>query len=43
MNLFRRIGEKMGFVELENMGKAALEQFPLIKHAAKRAYQLASV
>ena len=34
---------KMGFVELENMGKAALEQFPMIKHAAKRVYQLASV
>lgn len=33
----------MGFVELENMGKVALEQFPIIKHAAKRVYQLASV
>ena len=33
----------MGFVELENMGKAALEQFPIVKHAAKRVYQLASV
>lgn len=33
----------MGFVELENMGKAALEQFPMVKHAAKRVYQLASV
>lgn len=33
----------MGFVELENMGKAALEQFPIIKHVAKRVYQLVSV
>ena len=33
----------MGFVELENMGKAALEQFPVIKRSAKRVYQLASV
>ena len=33
----------MGFVEIENMGKKALEQFPAIKHAAKRVYQLASV
>ena len=33
----------MGFVELENMGKQALEQFPIIKRSAKRAYQLASV
>ena len=33
----------MGFVELENMGKQALEQFPIVKHSAKRAYQLASV
>ena len=33
----------MGFVEIENMGKAALEQFPVIKRSAKRAYQLASV
>lgn len=24
----------MGFVELENMGKAALEQFPVIKRSA---------
>ena len=33
----------MGFVEIEQMGKQALEQFPIIKHAAKRVYQLASV
>ena len=33
----------MGFVEIENMGKQALEQFPVIKRSAKRAYQLASV
>jgi glycosyltransferase involved in cell wall biosynthesis len=33
----------MGFVEIENMGKAALEQFPVIKRSAKRVYQLASV
>lgn len=33
----------MGFNELEVAGKKALEQFPAIKHAAKRAYQVASV
>ena len=33
----------MGFVEIENMGKQALEQFPVIKRSAKRVYQLASV
>lgn len=33
----------MGIVELENMGKKALEQFPKVKCSAKRAYQLASV
>lgn len=33
----------MGFVELEQMGKQALEQFPIIKRSAKRVYQLASV
>lgn len=33
----------MGFVELENMGKQILEQFPIVKRSAKRAYQLASV
>ena len=32
----------MGFVELENLGKQMLERFPALKHAAKRAYQLAS-
>ena len=31
----------MGFVEIENMGKQALEQFPVIKRSAKRVYQLA--
>ena len=39
-----RIGEtRMGFVEIEAVGKAALEQFPGIKHAAKRVYQRLSV
>lgn len=33
----------MGFVEIEQAGKKVLEQFPVIKRAAKRAYQLASV
>lgn len=33
----------MGVVEIENMGKRALEQFPIIKRSAKRVYQLASV
>lgn len=33
----------MGFVELENMGKQALEQLPLVKRSAKRAYQFANV
>lgn len=33
----------MGFVEIENMGKQALEQFPVIKRSAKRVYQLVSV
>ena len=33
----------MGFVELEQMGKQALEQFPVIKRSAKRVYQIASV
>lgn len=32
----------MGFVEIENAGKKALEQFPVIKRTAKRAYQLLS-
>ena len=33
----------MGFVEIEAAGKAALEPFPGIKHAAKRVYQRISV
>lgn len=33
----------MGFVEIENMGKAALEQYPVIKRSAKRLYQMVSV
>lgn len=33
----------MGFVELEQAGKKALEQFPVIKRTAKRVYQVASV
>ena len=33
----------MGFTELEAAGKRALEQFPAVKHAAKRVYQVASV
>ena len=33
----------MGFVEMEAAGKKALEQFPGLKHAAKRAYQVVSV
>lgn len=33
----------MGFVEIENAGKKALEQFPVLKRSAKRLYQVASV
>lgn len=33
----------MGFVEIEQAGKKALEQFPIIKRIAKRVYQLTSV
>lgn len=33
----------MGFVEIEQAGKKALEQFPVIKRSAKRVYQLVSV
>lgn len=33
----------MGFVELEKLGKIALEQFPTIKRSAKRIYQLVNV
>lgn len=33
----------MGFVEIEQAGKKALEQFPVVKRSAKRMYQLASV
>lgn len=33
----------MGFVELEQAGKRMFEQFPVIKRAAKRVYQFASV
>ncbi|WP_415980146.1 glycosyltransferase [Faecalicoccus pleomorphus] len=33
----------MDFVELEQLGKQALEQFPVIKRLAKRVYQIASV
>lgn len=33
----------MGFTELENKGKKALERYPGIKKAAKRVYQLLSV
>lgn len=33
----------MGFLEIENMGKRMLEQFPIVKRACKRAYQLVSV
>lgn len=33
----------MGFVEIEQASKKALEQFPVIKRFAKRVYQLASV
>lgn len=33
----------MGFIEIENMGKKALEQFPVIKRSVKRVYQLVSV
>ena len=32
----------MGFVEIENAGKRMLEQFPVLKSTAKRAYQLTS-
>ena len=33
----------MGIVEIEAAGKKALEQFPAVKRAAKRVYQVASV
>lgn len=33
----------MGFVEIEQAGKKALERFPVIKRSAKRVYQLTSV
>ena len=33
----------MGFLEIENAGKRALEQFPAVKRSCKRMYQLASV
>lgn len=33
----------MGFIEIEAAGKKALEQFPAVKRAAKRMYQVASV
>lgn len=33
----------MGFVEIENVGKHALEQFPVIKRLTKRVYQFTSV
>lgn len=33
----------MGFLELENAGKKAMEQFPVLKRSAKRVYQMASV
>ena len=33
----------MGFLEIENAGKRALEQFPAVKRSCKRVYQLASV
>ena len=33
----------MGFTEIEAAGKKVLEQFPAVKHAAKRIYQVASV
>lgn len=33
----------MGFVEIEQMGKKMLEQFPFLKRSAKRIYQLVSV
>lgn len=33
----------MDFVEIEAVGKRALEQFPTIKHAVKRVYQMAGV
>ena len=33
----------MGFVEIEQAGKKALEQFPVIKRLAKRFYQVVSV
>lgn len=32
----------MGFVEIENAGKRALEQFPVVKRSCKRVYQLVS-
>ena len=33
----------MGFLEIEQMGKRVLEQFPVIKRSAKRVYQLVCV
>lgn len=33
----------MGFVEIENKAKHLLEQYPIVKRAGKRLYQLASV
>lgn len=33
----------MNFVEIENFGKRALEQFPIVKRSAKRVYQLIGV
>ena len=32
----------MGFVAIEAWGKRAFEQFPFIKHSAKRMYHLVS-
>ena len=32
----------MGFIAIEAWGKRAFEQFPFIKHSAKRAYHLVS-
>lgn len=32
----------MGFIEIENLGKQMLEQYPMIKRSCKRLYQLAS-
>lgn len=33
----------MDFIGVENAGKKALEQFPILKHVAKRIYQIVSV